>query len=504
MVKRNNRGLPLSLQEAAAERLKQQRLQSMNVNVLKARKETAQRRALSATEEATECTRLRFFSSRVIQEVSTRGPAIAIDLFPVEIKLQMLNSLPDIRSLHSLISSSRAFYDCYNHDRNRCEVFCRVLVNEMTLPIFLQAIAISSKSVRKMKWKGKNLPNGIQNLHNFMRKYSKDLKATTFNPRSYDLKTMIRIAKFHLTIKAISQDYFESCLGLHPWTHEKYEKKELERVETLRIQRALYNVELYPRSLKHAGGYLKKQCTLSRQIYGETGIMPVRGLHRSFLEHFSLWEAEGMVSILDYMEREYHYILQDCKSFLTTSSQAQLYGSPSTLANIRWGEHVRTCRWNVLTNRFNIFDQVLITMGTGYFWKVCKQNVPTAAIPILDSFIQRILRTPPAVNKVMVMFSYLEREYLYIRSGLAPRSRHIDLKAIDYSALDCWDVSLQALNLPSSRATWIKIDEFVSEPPIPQRDFLSSFGYCMWTQARVNHNMEVFQPPSDGAAKWEL
>ncbi|KAF7862649.1 hypothetical protein EAF04_007522 [Stromatinia cepivora] len=486
MVKKNNSGLPLSPQEAA-ETLKQQRLQRMRANVLKARKEAAQRRALSATEEAAEFTRLRFFSSRVTQEVSTRGPVITIDLFPVEIKLHILNSLPDIRSLHSLISSSRAFYDCYNNDRNRCEVFCRVLVNEMTLPIFLQAIAISSKS----------------NLHNFMRKYSKDITATTFNPRSYDLKTMIRIAKFHLTIKAISQDYFESCLGLHPWTHEKYEKKELERIETLRIQRALYNVELYLRSLKHADGYIKKQCTLSRQIYGETGIIPVRGLHRSFLEHFSLWEAEEMVSILDYMEREYHYILQDCKSFLTTSSQAQLYGSPSTLAKIRWGEHVRSRRWNVLTNRFNVFDQVLITMGIGYFWKVCKQNAPTATIPILDGFIQRILRAPPAVNKVMIMFSYLEREYLYIRSGLAPRSRCIDLKAIDYSALDCWDVSLQALNLPSSRATWIKIDEFVSEPPIPERDFFSSFGYCMWTQARVNHIMEVFQPPSDGAAKWE-
>ncbi|APA11230.1 hypothetical protein sscle_07g060000 [Sclerotinia sclerotiorum 1980 UF-70] len=178
----------------------------------------------------------------------------------------------------------------------------------MTLPIFLQAIAISSKSVREIKWESGDSLDGFENLNEFMHEYSKELRATTFNTRIYDLRTLIRVAKFHLRIKAVTQDYFESCLKLHPWTHQKYKKKELERIETLRIQRALYNFELYFRCLQYAEGYLRKHRILSERLYWRTEFMPARRLQKSITTFFetagAFWQQ---VLKLNYMDPHQHW-----------------------------------------------------------------------------------------------------------------------------------------------------------------------------------------------------
>ncbi|ESZ98285.1 hypothetical protein SBOR_1278 [Sclerotinia borealis F-4128] len=480
------------------------KLHTMKANMLEARKQIVQKRALAAKAEAADRNILRFLSSEIITEPErlVRGPAITIDMFPVELKLQILGDLTDIHSLHSLISTSQKFYDCYMIDR--CNVLCSVLVNEMTLPIFIQAVVISSESVCGIKWKGE-WKHRFQNVRDFMDQYSQEAKVTTLNPRDYNLKTLIRVAKFHSTIKATSKDYFESCLGLHPWTHEKYEKSPLERVEELRIQRALYNIELYFRLLKHGDGYMMKLKRLSIQRDISPGSMIQLGLHKSFLGHFTLWETEEMYSILDYMEREYHYILQDCKRFLVTSSQAQLYGSPSTLAKIRMEEtRYRQKHPSNPTNRSSELECSLSSMGIGYFWKVCRQDGPKTMIPLLDKPIQRLAKSTLAFYKLLPICSYLQTESVANHPGLGTSTAtHTEFKFIYtanltantdlhayFNSMDSTKDVEQALKFPSSSMAWNAIDELLDTSPFAIRDFLSSFGYCMWTSCRLNRLME--------------
>lgn len=150
---------------------------------------------------------MHFLSSKAV----AAGPVETFDLFPVEVKLQILKELTDINSLYSLISVSRSFHEFYINDRYQRKIFYKVLVEEMTLPIFLQAVAIFSNSVRSIRWTGK-WTKAFQNVGEFMDQYSTNSRVEIFNHRSYNMRTLVRIAEFHLTIKAVTHDFFQILL----------------------------------------------------------------------------------------------------------------------------------------------------------------------------------------------------------------------------------------------------------------------------------------------------
>lgn len=481
--------------------------EKLMADILEDRKKEIQKLALLAKDEAADHTMLHKLSSRMIElNRPIFSHAIMIDGFPTEIKSNILNNLPVILSLHSLISSSPSCYSCYIFDSPR--IFCNVLVNEMTLPIFLQAVAIFSEPVRKMHFKNQwNEP--LHNVYEFMCKYSKEAKATTLNPRTYELKTLIRIAKFHSTIKAISQDYFESCLRLHPWTHQKYEKSALEKVETLRIQRALYNVELYFRMFKRANRYFASLRNLSARLHTNPNTIYRKAINRSFFEHFSCWEIEEMYSIIDYMEREYHYVFENCKMLGQNNSQVESYRSLSILANLR-SEDTRYVLFNSQdngikdtnpSNRHNDLGFALISMGLGFFWKVRKQDTPEGLIFLLDKPIQRLTGSRLAVHKTRNIWAYLIVEsFIHRRIGGAPTARYSELNALyikcrqNRSSVDQVEDIVQALKTPSSAfaSSWM-ITAFRTGV-LPTRDYFASWGYCMWTADRVHKIGHIYWP----------
>ncbi|KAF7921762.1 hypothetical protein EAE99_007525 [Botrytis elliptica] len=295
--------------EDAAKRLKEERLAILHAEV---RQEMVQRRILAVNEIAANRTKLHFLSSKAV----ATGPVEIFDRLLIEVMRQIFKELTDIDSLHSLISASRSFHECYINDQYQCEVFCKMLVDEMTLPIFLQAVAISSDSVRRIRWTGQ-WTRAFQNVREFMDQYSTDSRATTYDGSSYNMRTLLSIAEFHLIIKAVTRDFFESCLNLHPWTHEKYEKSELGRHEELRIQRAFYNLELYVRLFKRGDYYLIEQTLLNERLHGIIRGRQIVGqeIYEAFFDHFSFWELEEIVSVKDYMEREYNDVINECKYF---------------------------------------------------------------------------------------------------------------------------------------------------------------------------------------------
>ncbi|QSZ37010.1 hypothetical protein DSL72_009102 [Monilinia vaccinii-corymbosi] len=488
--------------------------EKLKADILDARKGEIEKIALLADGEAAERTRLRILSSRMLEELSRpiRGPAIIIDQYPVDIKLRILSYLPDLRSLHSLICSSSSFYSCYIF--NQREIFGKVLVAEMTLPIFLQAVAIFGEPLRRICFKGKS-EIVFHNMYKFMYNVYREARATTFDPRRYEFKTLIRMAKFHSTIKAISQDYFESCLGLHPWTHQKFEKIALERVEELRIQRALYNFELYFRMLKRADRFIEKLSVLNPNGSRAPSRMGREGLRRSVFEYFSYWEVEEMYSIMDYMEREYHYILHDCEGFLT-SSQAHLYGSPSTLKNIR-SQKINLAQHSPRSNKVVVKNPShrdsrlgfsLVSMGIGYFWKVRKQDGPKATIPLLDRPIHRIMCSFPTHFKVMMLWHHLVQEsYMNFFNQRVSTLRYAQFQAFLHANRlspplilqspdamgEVQDVAL-ALERPSTVYVLRVMDKFLATGVYPGRDFYASWGYCMWTARRISYMMQIDWP----------
>ncbi|TGO39467.1 hypothetical protein BHYA_0053g00220 [Botrytis hyacinthi] len=348
--------------EDAAERLEREELARVHAE---ARREVVQRRILAADEMAANRTKLRLLSSSAV----ATGSVEIFPQLPIEIRRQIFKQLTDTDSLHSLISASRSFHECYIDDQYQCEVFCKMLVDEMTLPIFLRAVAISSDSVRRIRWTGQ-WTGAFQNVREFMDEYSTDSRATTYDGRSYDMGTLLSIAEFHLIIKAVTRDFFESCLNLHPWTHKKYEKNELGRLEELRIQRAFYNLELYVRLFERGDHYLIERTTLNERLHGIIWGRrnAAREIYGSFFNYFSFWEIEEIVSAKDYMEREYNDIINECKDFLAKNSQAQQYGSPSTLKKIHEAGSIKLGSCDHFRKHYNDFNRTFINKGVEFFW----------------------------------------------------------------------------------------------------------------------------------------
>ncbi|KAM0147041.1 hypothetical protein ACHAQE_010042 [Botrytis cinerea] len=464
--------------EDTARRLKKERLARINAE---ARREIVQTRILAAEEMVANRTKLHFLSSKAV----AAGPVETFDLFPVEVKLQILKELTDINSLYSLISVSRSFHEFYINDRYQRKIFCKVLVEEMTLPIFLQAVAIFSNSVRSIRWTGK-WTKAFQNVGEFMDQYSTNSRVEIFNHRSYNMRTLVRIAEFHLTIKAVTHDFFKSCLDLHPGTHERYEKNGLKRLEELRIQRAFYNLELYLRVFKRGDHYLNKQTLLNKQLYGIIpGRLKVRReIHETFFKHFSYWEIEEIVSVKDYMEREYNDIINECKDFLAKNSQAQQYGSSSTLKRINEAG-IKLDDYDNFTNHYNKFTRTFVNKGVEFFWKVCNQNGPKTKIPLIDISIQQdtmLLSTQFTKMKIIDLFM----------TDLAmnvQRSQTDISKCLQF--VRCYGrfrgSRAGQLDLPSSIYAWRYMYPFLMSQPCYYRDYLSSWGYCMWDVDRISH-----------------
>ncbi|KAF7924095.1 uncharacterized protein EAE97_010707 [Botrytis byssoidea] len=406
--------------EDAAERLEREELARIHAE---ARREIVQRRILAADEMAANRKKLHFLSSK------------AVPTGPVE-------QLTDTYSLHSLISASRSFHECYLDDQYQCEVFCKMLVDEMTIPIFLRAVAISSDSVRRIRWTGQ-WTGAFQNVREFMDQYSTDSRATTYDGRSYNMRTLLSIAEFHLIIKAVTQDFFESCLNLHPWTHEKYEKNELGRLEELRIQRAFYNLEIYVRLFERGDDYHIQRTLLNEQSHGIIlgGQNVGREIYASFFNHFSFWEVEEMVSL----------------------------GS---------------CAYS--RNHYNDFNRTFINKGVEFFWKVCNQNGPKTKIPLIDIPIQQdTILLSTQFTKIMTIHFYLIDQALNNQQSQ-------DITSEFRRFYECYNRFLASrarprlLDLPGSRFAYDFILIFMRSETYCFRDCWSSWGYCMWDTERIN------------------
>ncbi|KAF7955690.1 hypothetical protein EAE96_004616 [Botrytis aclada] len=483
MAKKKNRSRQES-PEDAAKRLKREELARKNAEV---RQELVQRRILAAEERAAYRKKLHFLSSKKI----ATGPVETFDRFPIEVKLQIFKKLADIDSLHSLISASRSFRECYINDRYQCQVFCRVLVNEMTLPIFLQAVAISSASVRRIRWTGE-WDMAFQNVREFMDQYSTNSRATTFNERAHNMRTLVSIAKFYLKIKAVTQDFFRSCLYLHPWTHEKYEKNELRRLEELRVQRAFYNLELYVRLFKRGDYYLIARTSLNIRLHGRSrGVQSVRReLYESFFNHFSFWELEEIVSVKDYMEREYNDVINECKDFLAKSSQAQKYGSPSTLRIIHEAGNMNS--YNYLTQHYNCFTRTFINKGVKFFWEVCNQNGPKTRIALIDVPIQQdTMRFYAQLTKIETI-----EYYMIDQASINRRSQNRTPEYLKFfnSNGSYPERGAEQLDLPGSPFALYLIRLLVLSQIEYLRDYWSSWGYCMWDMERIVHIRNIYWP----------
>ncbi|KAF7921955.1 uncharacterized protein EAE98_008166 [Botrytis deweyae] len=465
--------------EDAAKRLKEERLAILHAEV---RQEMVQRRILAVNEIAANRTKLHFLSSKAV----ATGPVEIFDRLLIEVMRQIFKELTDIDSLHSLISTSRSFHECYINDQYQCEVFCKMLVDEMTLPIFLQAVAISSDSVRRIRWTG--------HVREFMDQYSTDSRATTYDGSSYNMRTLLSIAEFHLIIKAVARDFFESCLNLHPWTHEKYEKSELGRHEELRIQRAFHNLELYVRLFKRGDYYLIEQTSLNERLHGIIRGRQIVGqeIYEAFFDHFSFWELEEIVSVKDYMEREYNDVINECKDFLAKSSQAQQSGSPSTLKRILEAGNIKLGSCDDFRKHYNEFNRTFINKGVEFFWKVCNQNGPKTKIPLIDIPIQQdkiLLSTQ--FTKIMTIHYYLIDQ--------ASNNQQSQIETSEYLRfLDCYDRSPESragqLDFPSAPFTYSFIRFFMISQKYCFRDCWSSWGYCMWDTERLYHIQDIFWP----------
>jgi hypothetical protein len=217
-----------------------------------------------------------------------------------DIKVMILAEMPDMASLDALVHSCPEFHKCYLLMQKR--ILFNILTRELTMPVFIQALAVIEAQNIQIPLVSKEMPFNhparFFNVHAFMDEYAKRQSEGTVEYSEISLETLIRVAEFYKSVRAITSDYLETCLGEHPLTLERVTLRGLSKVERLRIHRAIYNLELYFTLFKSAnpaanpavrwGGSGSEQHAQDLELF-------------SIVYRFSVAEVEEMSCMEEYM-----------------------------------------------------------------------------------------------------------------------------------------------------------------------------------------------------------
>ncbi|KAM3065823.1 hypothetical protein ACMFMG_009952 [Clarireedia jacksonii] len=230
------------------------------------------------------------------------APHIALEDLSVELKVNILEFISDISSLHALVRASPLFYRAYFHRRKL--ILWTVLFNQFEhYDSVVLSEALAAQQASQITWE--DSCQRRNDLMEFLTGYkNRSQTSTTANREDLDVDTLAAIAKRQLLINQLSSQFSRSRLSFDPVTGQKVEAFEpLSHTEAVRIQRALYRYELFcavfPPNPVRGHRFLSDPLDAQEKAH-------------YLLSLYQPWEVEEMICVHDYLLDVYRQILRDC------------------------------------------------------------------------------------------------------------------------------------------------------------------------------------------------
>jgi len=233
-----------------------------------------------------------------------------LDRLPIELKLSILDVLPDIPSLYSITRASPAFYHAYLGQRY--PIHSRVITADVDAKIMIEALSLlqASRISRSSRW--------LEKASSFIDLYAVD-RSLCVGPEITGKETMHRIAGFHYIVHNLTSLFSQDALAHRPVIGRPSSRSEkpLTSNETQRFQRALYRYEIFCRLFgnlhRTSQDYAHDQHNFSR-------------VATEFLASFQPWEAEEINCLHRFVCKYFREVIQKCASYLGVEFGWSRYG----------------------------------------------------------------------------------------------------------------------------------------------------------------------------------
>jgi hypothetical protein len=221
--------------------------------------------------------------------VTTRliPPPASLEGLPIELQLEILESLYDFSSLRALVHASPSFHYVYISQRH--SILTEILTRDLGKDVLFDAsVVLNAQELDRASKETEQ-----QTRHLLEQSWEQRPFFDVDVVKRYPPDRITRLAQFHRTVLYTMEDFCKWALSKQPVTGESLASNEpLSPNETQRIRRALYRLESF---------YLlfDDSCT-----YSDSGLQCMDQTHL-FLRFLEPWQVEEIACIRDYLISRY-------------------------------------------------------------------------------------------------------------------------------------------------------------------------------------------------------
>jgi hypothetical protein len=224
-------------------------------------------------------------ASRSAEVISPQSP---LHDLPIELKLKLLEQLPDLQALSALSQISKAFYSAFQYDKHN--ILSKILPRSMGQNVYADAVAVLHASRLNYTFE-----NHQEIVGPFLVAYSKPEYAESCS-KSLNPSDVQALADFHKTVCYFVDDFCRTTLRGNPATgNDLGPIKPPSESERSRIARAFYIFELFCRLFRRPKHHMKG--VKVRVLMGTEEKTAL------FLSLFPAYRVEELTCVRDYMMR---------------------------------------------------------------------------------------------------------------------------------------------------------------------------------------------------------
>ncbi|KAH8592361.1 hypothetical protein B0O99DRAFT_597403 [Bisporella sp. PMI_857] len=248
---------------------------------------------------------------------------------PVDIKLEIMENLPDISTLSNFLKVSASSFECFN--RYRRTVLVSVLFNDLIeSDVLVEALHLMlATRLQKIEFSGKEFLTGYEmkpivtgkelirrfNARGYKTSNMNQNGNPKFHPKTADGKGLadfseqeiIDMLLFHQKAHCLTRIFSSSKLSQQATTGIS-SPTPVSQSESRRIHRAIYRYELFSRYFGKCRDFMyngAQQLPRVRDIFLDM-------IHNDFLCGFESWELEELSCISDFLHDYYYEELMNC------------------------------------------------------------------------------------------------------------------------------------------------------------------------------------------------
>lgn len=213
---------------------------------------------------------------------------------PFDLKIAVLQFLPGILALKSLVIASKEYFAVYRDERQL--ILSSILRSELPPAILFEAISVQD---------ARGLPPGKDKeaITSFLNQY-KIKRSTRPDINTVTLESLISISRTHYLIEAVANDYATSIVVTNPRTGKtEGSPLPISHNEERRLHRALYRVELFCSLFENFNRYGEQVQALPSSFFFDSEMA------RIFLALFSPWQVEEITCIRNWVVHYYARVL---------------------------------------------------------------------------------------------------------------------------------------------------------------------------------------------------